>query len=439
MANPGYVRSTDGNDADNGSTWALANATLSGAMSDQVAGDRIWVSDNHAESTAGSTTITCPGTTTSPCQILCGDDAAEPPTSLATTGTVSLSATGTITINGSLYCYGLSFSGRFIALARSTTNIQTYENCVFTNDFSSAGNISIGVPSSAEGSITTWVNCTAKITTTGTVLIVVDNGRFYWRGGSIGASSVTPSSGILQNVNRGGNSYIEGVDFSNFGSTVNLIVSGTNESSFTYFINCKLPASWSGSLIGSTPGAASRVEMWNCSAGDVNYAMWIEDFFGTIKHETTLVRTGGASDGSTTISWKMATTANAEYPLMLLYSPPIYVYNTTTGSSKTLTVEILHDSVTALTDAEIWLEVEYQGTSGFPLALFVDDAKSDVIASAADQTSSSETWTTTGMTNPNKQKLSVTFTPQEIGVYICRVCVAKASYTVYVDPLVTVS
>jgi hypothetical protein len=41
MANPGYVRSTDGSDADNGSTWALANATLAGAMTDAAAGDRI--------------------------------------------------------------------------------------------------------------------------------------------------------------------------------------------------------------------------------------------------------------------------------------------------------------------------------------------------------------------------------------------------------------
>jgi len=37
MANPGYVRSTDGSNADNGSTWALANADLAGAMADHAA------------------------------------------------------------------------------------------------------------------------------------------------------------------------------------------------------------------------------------------------------------------------------------------------------------------------------------------------------------------------------------------------------------------
>jgi hypothetical protein len=43
------------------------------------------------------------------------------------------------------------------------------------------------------------------------------------------------------------------------------------------------------------------------------------------------------------------------------------------------------------------------------------------------------------MSNPNEQKLSVTFTPQEKGVIHATIRVAKASYTVYVDPLLQVS
>ena len=43
------------------------------------------------------------------------------------------------------------------------------------------------------------------------------------------------------------------------------------------------------------------------------------------------------------------------------------------------------------------------------------------------------------MSNPNKQKLSVTFTPQQIGTIKCRVCLAKTSKTVYVDPIATLS
>ncbi len=44
-----YVRSTDGNDADSGATWALAKATLGGALAIATSADTIWVSQNHAE------------------------------------------------------------------------------------------------------------------------------------------------------------------------------------------------------------------------------------------------------------------------------------------------------------------------------------------------------------------------------------------------------
>ena len=53
-----YVRSTDGNNADNGSTWALAKATIAGAAAIDAAGDTVFVSDAHAESTAGAVTLT---------------------------------------------------------------------------------------------------------------------------------------------------------------------------------------------------------------------------------------------------------------------------------------------------------------------------------------------------------------------------------------------
>ena len=47
-----YVRSSDGNDGDNGSTWALAKATLAGAVTAWTDGDVICVEDNRAERTA---------------------------------------------------------------------------------------------------------------------------------------------------------------------------------------------------------------------------------------------------------------------------------------------------------------------------------------------------------------------------------------------------
>ena len=61
-------------------------------------------------------------------------------------------------------------------------------------------------------------------------------------------------------------------------------------------------------------------------------------------------------------------------------------------------VEVVTDTVT-LTDAEAWLEVEYLGTSGFPLGVVANDRVVG-LASPANQTSSSVAWTTTGLTTP---------------------------------------
>lgn len=183
--------------------------------------------------------------------------------------------------------------------------------------------------------------------------------------------------------------------------------------------------------------------MHNCDSGDTNYRLWVEDYAGSIKSETTIIRTGGASDGTTGLSWKMATSANAEYPVVHLESPEIVVWSDTTGS-KTVTVEIVHDSQGAgsgskFQDDEIWLEVMYLGTSGYPLGTWIRDCKADIMATAANQTDSSETWTTTGLASPVKQALSVSFTTAEKGFIHARVVMTKASKTCYVCPKLTVA
>jgi hypothetical protein len=110
----------------------------------------------------------------------------------------------------------------------------------------------------------------------------------------------------------------------------------------------------------------------------------------------------------------------------------------------TLTVEIVHDSQGAGTGSafqndELALEVWYAGTSGYPQYVKSTSAKSNLVGTASDYTSSSETWTTTGLTTPIKQKLSVTFTPQEAGEIIWKIVGFKASKTFYYCPDATKS
>lgn len=432
-----YVNSVDGGNADNGSTWALAKATLTGAAAIDAAGDTIYVSDNHAESPAGSITLSFAGTLASPTRLLCVDDSAEPPTALATTASVAVTGANNITIGGCLYAYGIFFNCQSILTLcdASTNSAQTYERCKFkVASPGSAGALWLA----SSGNITaktTLIDCTfvfghvnnTPITCTGDGTI---------RGGNFESGTATPGSGVFQFAldRTAGRLVVDGLDFSNLGSTVSLFRGGSAPvaSGKAILRNCKLPASWSGSLMTTAPNCpGQRYEMWNCDSGDTNYRLWIADYAGEIKQSSAVYKDSFA--GGTKHSYVFVSSANAEYPLIRLEGPDFFADNATTGSSVTATVEIVTDNVT-LKDDECWLEVMYMGTSGVPLGTWVTDCKADVLATDANQATSTETWTTTGLTTPVKQKLTISFTPQEAGYVIGHVVLAKASTTVYVDP-----
>jgi hypothetical protein len=437
-----YVRSTDGDNASDGTTWALAKLDGAGAAAIDTAGDRIFFSDNHAESTAAAISWAWAGTVADPTKIICGDDSAEPPTAVAATGTVTTTGNSNITCasGGYSFFYGLTFiagsgaSGTATINAQSGSAITNFANCSFqiaTTGTSSRTklNLSSGVVS--------FDNCTFKFAATAQGIQQDAAGSVIIKGGSLLSGGSSPTA-LITSGGAGAWWLIDGLDLTNAAAGINLAASSDVGSDVT-FRNCKLPASWSGSINSSTPGIMSRYSMYNCDSGDTNYRLWIKTQLGEITSETTIIKTGGASDGTTGLSWKMVSNANAEYPLNLLCTDEIVQWNETTGSAITVTVDIVHDSVTNIQNDEIWLEVQYLGTSGVPLGIFISDAAADILATPADQTDSSSTWTTTGLTNPNTQQLNVTFTPQEKGYIYAKVCLALASKTVYVDfePVVT--
>jgi hypothetical protein len=440
-----YVRSTDGSDADNGSTWALAKATLTGAAAIDAAGDTIYVSQAHAESTAASVTIALAGTTANPVKIICGNDAAEPPTATATTATITTTTSSGNNINftGSGYVYGLTLSSagtiNLISGTPSNSKISFEGGVLNVGTSASTGSALIIGNTAVENTEVDVKSTTIKFNNTAQSIRVFQ--------GSVVFDSVTiDSAGSAitrlvtgQATSRGDKWEFRNSNLAAMATSANITSGGNGTHLGGTLINCKLPTSWSGTLVTGSLVIGERYGMYNCDSGDTNYRLLIEDYAGAITSETTLVRTGGATDGTTPISWKMVSNANTNEFVAPLVSDPISVWQETVGSSITATVEILRDSATNLTDAEVWIEVEYLGTSGFPLGVVASDHRATILTTAADQTTSAASWTTTGMANPNEQKLSVTFTPQEKGLLTARVYLAKASTTIYVDPEITVT
>lgn len=425
-----YVRSTDGSDADTGATWALAKATIAGALAVAAAGDTIYVSHQHAESSGSAISWNWPSNVTSPIRVICVNDGAEPPTALAATATVTTTA-GNISITGGgdyVYFYGITFTaGSGSAAAAAIITLSTLvvaEACNF-HIATTAANQTMQFTAG----LNRFISCGFKFAAA-TQRIFPAPGAFAEYVGCSLLSGGTSPTNLFNLSNDGSRVSVQGFDLTNASAGVN-ISTGSGTGSDFLIRNSKLPVSWSGSMFSGTPATGQRVRMINCDSGDTNYKYQSAEQFGTVLQETTLTRTSGGSDGTTPLSFKLVSNANAEFPMLTLDSPPITKRITSVGSPITLKAQTLRDNATPIKDNEAWLEVEYLGTSGFPIASFISDGIS-VMATGANQGASSVTWTTTGMSNPDKREFSVTFTPQEVGMAVGRIRHAKASDTMYV-------
>lgn len=430
-----YVRSTDGNNADNGSTWALAKATLAGAQAIAAAGDDVDGSQVHAESTAGPVSLDFPGTDSAPVRVMCGNDGAQPPTSAATSAVVATSDSNSISINpgsGVVYYRGFTFipgnsgspgGGAYLGITEGAGTTML-ESCSLQTPSPSSG--AIMLVGGASASFTRFVNVTVKFGAAGQSMVI--GGYFHWNGGSLLAGGTSPTTLLTDAAAQ--NVLIENVDLSQADPAMNLC-DNNGQNRNIKFRDCKLPASWAGALNLSTPGYGSVFDLMNCDSAGTTHKLHRQTAFGDVYDESTIVRTGGGA-----ISFKFATNANAGFPEKALRAPEVVVW--ARSGSRTITLEFVHDSLSALNNDDIWFEAAYLGASGAPLGSVATTAKASPFASASAHTSSSATWTTSGLTNPKKQKMAVTVTTAIDGYVHIVTHMTKASYTVYVDePQVT--
>ncbi len=423
-----YVSHIGGNNSPFGS-WSDAATTLQEATNLAVAGDRIFVSSNHVESAAAySNTWWMLGNAASPIQILSVLDNAEPPTTLAAgakltslSGRVIWNVLNFTRVNGLV----LESGGDLITFAGSGPLI---ENCTFRLNTNGA---QIHTNDNAPVNELRWVNC--RFNPTFSNQFISSNGGLVWTGGGI-----LPGSAPLTSLLGGGRApmYLDSLDLSAAAAGLNIATSADSRS-FARIINSKLPASWIGDVHSGTIGPGSRFEMFNCDSGNTNYRLRVKDYCGTIRDETSITRTGGARDGVTSISWKLVSNGNVSFASSSLRSVSMAVRNSVIGAQRTATVEILTDGVT-LSDKECWLEIGYQSEAGSPLGAIAIDACA-LLAAGVSQESSVAAWSTTGLTAPVKQKLSVSFTPQQVGFVHAVVHLSRPNTSVYVDPKITVS
>jgi hypothetical protein len=427
--------------AGTGADWANAYTTLAAAFTGGAAGDTFWVANDHAETQASAMTITPKGTAAAPSRVICAlrTGGSVPPVSadLRTTATITTTGNNAITISAaSVVCHfeGLTFANGTGAVNAALTISgndfrHNYKNCNFKKlgTTASASAMAIGTARSR----ITMENCTFEL---GNVTdAVAFGGKVIWENTAAAIVNPVLTSGFLAPGNVSSDVTIRGVDLSKLTpGTSTLVRAMGNPVHEIYMVNCKLGASV---VVAAAPTITGpQVNLLNCDSGDTNYRSERHTYQGVLTTETTTVRTGGASDGTTTIAWKIVPTANNErdFPFSTF---PIAIWNETVGSV-TLTIEGTWAGGAVPTTADIWMEVEHLDTSGFPLSVGTSFGPADSLAAGTNHATSTETWGAGGTT---KFKMAATITPAEKGPIYVTIKYANASNTVWIDPEITVS
>jgi hypothetical protein len=364
-------------------TWAAPFARMQSVVAAgwMAFGQICYVSNNHAETqSTAAMTINFPQITST----ICVDHTVSlPPTSSNVTTGATVTTTGnnalTITVAGNSYAYivGVTFQCGTGAVAPSlsiTGQPLRMENCALQK---------LGTTGSVTAMIWTGldlINTTVKFGSTADAIRL--NGTVIrWRNtpnaidatGSIPTTLAFPINVIVlvwDGLDLTGPSTIIGQNYP-AGQITNCTISAGALIGAT--LNFRYPVFSDSMFCDSSGGTAPTYQHQRASA------------VGTSNAVTNVYRTGGASNGVVTYSWRFDSSANLWYTPFECF--PIVQWNTVTGSNRTITVYgvILGQSTLPLTDA-IWMEVEYMGSSSSPIVTKATTGKVNYLATGTTNT-----------------------------------------------------
>jgi hypothetical protein len=421
-------------------------------------GNTIYVGDNHAESLATAITIAPALGTGTVNQIICHNHSGSYPPiagNLMAGATISTTAAVSITIAATgfatLYIYGLGLKAG-VGTSTSQANIfltslgWTYcDRCSFRLENTAAAGVStiqILGPANAP-CVLTWNNTTVFFGNSSN-RIGPAYGVFNWKntGPVLETGSAVPLNFIITSyvtTTTSATIILEAIDLSQISGSI-IAANIQNAPGQNLIKDCKLHAS---ATIPAMGYSEYVVQFVRSDSGATAYKSSRYAAEATETTETSITRVGGAADpAGQAQSRKIVTTANAQW-LRPFKAEPYAIWNPTTGSNVTVTVCGTINAGALPNNDDIWLEVEYLGSSATPLGTIVTTTKASVLAANAAVASDSSTWNGGGSgAGWSPFKLAVTLSSPQPGLagYIhARVRVGKASATYYVDPKITLT
>ena len=360
-----------------GSSYTNAVTTFAAGVAKLAAGDSLYVLNTHAETTGATTTYALPGTPAAPNLVVCTDSSSNP-----TTGAVI--TTNTCTLTGAAYFYGFGFvatatGAPAISLASLINNWMRFSACYFS--LTNTGSASIYFGASALGKLD-LINTYVKFAAAAHFIKVQTN--TLWRNTVSAVQGVAPST--LFSASTACLLRCEALDLSFVTGTL----VGTSSTTLGIYDlkDCKIAA---GVTIAASPAIIGQaVQTSRTDSAGTNYKTNYITYRGTQSTETTVVRTGGASDGTTAVSWKLATNAGVSWPSNF-ETPPVVIWNSLTGSTRNVTLHGIVNAAAQPNNDQLWIDVEYLSDASSGMGASASGTKANVLttgtALAADTTS----------------------------------------------------
>jgi hypothetical protein len=363
-----------------------------------AAGDVIYVGANHAETQAATLNITSLGTTSNPVNILCVTQTGSlPPVSADLRTTASVSTTGSFALaltNGFAYINGITFNvgtgaGSFaLGIGASSNSGWFFENCVLAKLGTGAAVGAISLGSGVNGAnLIKLKNTTMQFGNIGDSL-QIGVARVSWTNTPNAiAGSVFPTT--LVKGNESGAVIFEAVDLSALGSGKTLLA--TNGAPKILILkDCKLG---SGVVVmaAQTSQGGSEAQVLRSDSSGTNYRNEKYRFEGTQLAETTIIRTGGANDGVTGLSWNILTSSGTKW-VFPFETFPIVIKNLVTAANVNVTMYGLLNAAALPNNDDVWFDVEYMGSAASPQGSFRTGTKSDFLATGTALSASTQAW-----------------------------------------------
>jgi len=357
---------------------------------------KFFVGHDHAYlSPTGASTYswTGRGTLGAPVDYICVSTAGSvPPVSadLALTGSEGCASGGNnnMQISGAIrICYGLVFNPDRAIVINADNLDKNFESCQFRPGGSSNPMFNF----TGNSSFITLLNCKLKFAATNSSISL--GGYMEMIGGSVDSAGSVP--GTLVTGGSGNTIFtFRDVDLSFLSSSTLYDNGGQSPQHLLQFIDCKMPATYTPAAgTGSNSKADFQVYISRCDNSATNYKFTYSDPTGRIDADSTAVRTGGAVDGAQAFSWKFVTTINANAGNSPLQAPKIGIWNPIVAGNVTVTLRGIVNAAAVPSDHDMWMEVDYHGSSGNPQGTRASTRFADYLAAPSNLTAdSTSTW-----------------------------------------------